>query len=101
MNKELIEKQIRELDTNNLITNMFIEKVEDKGEIDFYSIGLRGKYISGLCYDEVDIDYYPKKDRLKLFTENTNYNDDEDPTPVFVFAYNNIDKIKQIIKDNI
>ena len=99
MNIKLIEDSIIKLDNNKIIKDVYIKKTEDKNKYIFISI--RNKYNNFLGKEEVEITYHSKNDRLRILSKNTIYYDNNKILSLFVFAYNNKDKIKQIIKDNL
>lgn len=99
MNIELIEDSIIKLDNNKIIKDVYIKKTEDKNKYVFISI--RNKYDNFLGNEKVEITYYSKNDRLRILSKNTIYYDNNKILSLFVFIYNNKDKIKQIIKDNL
>lgn len=99
MNIKLIEDSIIKLDNNKIIKDVYIKKIEDKNKYIFISI--RNKYNNFLGKEEVEITYHSKNDRLRILSKNTIYYDNNKILSLFVFAYNNKDKIKQIIKDNL
>lgn len=99
MNIELIEDSIIKLDNNKIIKDIYISKIEDKNKYIFISI--RNKYNNFLGKEEVEITYHSKNDRLRILSKNTIYYDNNKILSLFVFAYNNKEKIKQIIKDNL
>ena len=84
---------------NKIIKDIYISKIEDKNKYIFISI--RNKYNNFLGKEEVEITYHSKNDRLRILSKNTIYYDNNKILSLFVFAYNNKDKIKQIIKDNL
>lgn len=99
MNIELIEDSIIKLDNNKIIKDVYIKKTEDKNKYVFISI--RNKYDNFLGNEKVEITYNSKNDRLRILSKNTIYYDNNKILSLFVFIYNNKDKIKQIIKDNL
>lgn len=99
MNIKLIEDSIIKLDNNKIIKDIYIKKTEDKNKYIFISI--RNKYDNFLGNEKIEITYHSKNDRLRILSKNTIYYDNNKILSLFVFAYNNKDKIKQIIKDNL
>lgn len=99
MNIKLIEDNIIKLDNNKIIKDIYISKIEDKNKYIFISI--RNKYDNFLGNEKIEITYHIKNDTLIILSKNTIYYDNNKILSLFVFAYNNKDKIKQIIKDNL
>ncbi len=97
MNIELIEKQIRELDINNIIP--YIEKYNSNG-LNFGNIFLL-KYFHSTDTIEYNVIYDDIGEQIEfdfLYDINNGFNK---VIGIATFLRENEDKIKQIIKDNL
>lgn len=100
MNTELIKQKIKELDTNNIISNLDVYNAPDRIEIvsDIFCLYyyeddyLNDKYYSGgvltIWNETTIINNYRECNNIKLMKDTLD------------FLENNLEKIKQIIKNN-
>lgn len=96
MNKELIKQQIKELDKNNIISALEVIETEDYIEIttDLFEIysnpyGIKYYFDNNCIYSERYEKNGYKQNNIKTMKDALD------------FLENNLDKINQIIKDNI
>lgn len=106
MNKELIKQKIKELDKNNLFDLIKVHEsliydniIEIQLMKDFVLYSEDDYY----CTASADIDYNIKNNKITINRDDDYAVYDEDyktnSIPLLNFCYNNIDKIKAIIKE--
>lgn len=98
MNMAIIEKQIKELDKNQIIKDVYAQQFSGKNKVIY--IYIRNKYDNYLGQEQVVITYHSKNDRLRISPFKSVYYDNKEDC-LFTFVYENRNKIKTIIKNNI
>ena len=106
MNIELIKKQIKELDKNNLFDLIVVECPIYSDNIDIQLLKDYIKYSEDdyFCTAYADMRYNTKNNKIAIGSEDYDVYSEYDKTdsiPLLNFCYENKDKIKQIIKDNL
>lgn len=108
MNKELIKQKIKELDKNNLFDLIDVYECpiyDNTIDIQLLKDYVRFSEDDYFCTAYADMHYNIKSNKITI-GKNGDYDvysedDKTDSIPLLNFCYENKDKIKQIIKDNL